>query len=89
MILCVSYRRLYKLTDLSLLDRQLLAAMHIHVARLIAMNRVADRVATEGKHLASILRTIRGYTLCKLHELWRGMEASHCSHAVSNHPECN
>ena len=50
------------------------------------MKRVAARVATEGKHQTAIQRTIRGYTLCKIHgqrsQLWRGIEASHCSHAL-------
>ena len=57
------------------------------------MKCVADRVATEGKHYATIQRTIQGYTLCKLlgqrSQLWRGMEARYCSHALSNNPECN
>ena len=52
------------------------------------MKRVDDHVAMESKHYAAIQRPIRGYTLCKLQgqwsQLWRGLEASHCSYALSN-----
>ena len=78
MIPCLSYKRLYKLTNM---QPSRSSAFSSHIARLIAMKRVADRVVMESKHYAAIQRTIQGYTLCKLQgqrsQLWRGMQASH------------
>ena len=65
MIPRASYKRLYKLTHINLLDCQFLAAM---IAHLKAMKRVTDRVAIEGKHYATIQRTIRGTVGSRLSE---------------------